>query len=458
MVSVSPAATFRAVPTDSRRAAVDERLERLRAAYREAFPPKRDGGCGLWILEEPERPFLEAVIGIESTAHERACLDDSFLVLASGGAGDAEYAERLGAEFTQTLLHEEETLRALRVGSAAWERPPRTRSLTEVLAYIAGVTRQLPGAASRAVVFLNPSTVTDVEAYAGEIAALLSGGLPERFILLLVDAPYGALRKALGKRADLGIAELRPRLDMRDLHRAMVTEHGGAVKDPAARFQLLFIDISEHGSKKAFARMREAGDEAEALCVAGGAPWVHLSVAALLSQAGYYVASAPHRDLAIECYRKAVERSRAAETAGNEMAPALLTQSYLGLASAYVHLGRYGEAIPHYTSCADYATASANTRSLELEARRMVGSCLQELGRAREAYEAYEHTLQVAAELEHEARRRSTLPYLGAEMIDLARGLGRRGEVARIEERMVELFGEDWRAHIDPNFRKHGDR
>ena len=438
------------MPTDPRQTAAYERLGRLRAAYRDAFPPERAGGCCVWALTERERAFLGVMVGMEAAAHAESALDDAFVVLQSDGAGGGAYAKTLGAEFAAQLSAQSAALASAGVLPLTWEQPPETPTLKALLGYVAFALAQLPKRASRSAVCLHPAELGDDAALAREVAATLAAGLPRGMVLMLSAAPGSALVARLGARADLGVTVLRPDLDLHGLAREAVTAHAEETDDAGARLRLLMVDISEYGASKDFARMREAGAAAEALCE-GRPELTHLRSTALASQAAFLMASRPHRGESLGFHERAVDAARAAVTAGHELGDALLTQALLAQTAGLVHFERYGEALPAYEELVEVAGRADPSRALELTARRMHAVCLDELDRTREAYGAYEATLDAAEGAELEVRRNSILPYVGVGLIDLAKRIGRSRDIPRIEERMAELFGDDWREHLDPD-------
>ena len=439
------------MPTDLRHTAVDDRLDRLREAFREAFPPERDGGCCLWVLDDDALPFLLSVVAVEASAHEAACMDDAFMLLDAGGAGSAAYAKTLGAEFAASMREQEGNLVERGVMAALWEHPPETRTLAEALGYVAFALAQLPDLEGRHVVYLAPETIADDGAYGRQVLEALATGLPRGIILMLATAPGSKLLAQLERRGDLDVTVLRPDLDLEGLTRQLVTEQARDADDDGARFHRLYVEVGESGAKSDFAGMRAAGAEAVAICEAGGSEWVHLAAAVHAAQGMHLLRSRAHAAEALERYGDAVGAARQAVALGHRDGHALLTTSLIGQGSALFYLERYGESGVVYAEAAELSPGADGTRAYELEARRMYAMGLQMRDQFRAAYEAHEHALSVGEALGAEICRHTALPYVGAELIALARGLGRHGEIPKIRARMEALLGPDWEDLIDPD-------
>ena len=437
--------------TDSPPAAIRERLDRLRLAYREAFPPERAGGCGVCVLEADAWPYLDGVVAAEVQGEAR--LDDSFLALQSGGAGGAAFAKTLGAELAADFDAQAAVFAGAGVTPADWTAATAADTLAEVVRTLAAVFARVSDPETRLTLYLRPADVRDADAYARQLTELLLAGLPSGLILLLPAEDGDAVARALGPRADLGVTLLRPRLDADALPRELAAAQAEQTQDPQARFRLHFVDLAEHGGRRAFARMREAGEAAVALC-GEHAGWEHLRAAVFTAQGGHLLASKPHRELSLAYFGRGVEAARDATAAANPSGPVALALALQAHGAGLVHLGRYGEALACYDEAVAVASASADLAAFELEARRMRGLCLDQDGRPREAFGAYEETLDAAEPLESEVRRASSLPYVGAEILALVDRLGRRGERGELRDRIERLLGPDWDAHLEPAYLK----
>ena len=434
---------------DSPSAAVHERLDRLRLAYREAFPPERAGGCCVCVLEARERTLLESMVAAEVQGGQTARLDDTFVALQSGGAGGEAYARDLGAELADMLAAQATELERLGLMAATYEHAPQTNTLAEVVGYLAFVLRQVGRPGQRQVLFLHPADVHDAKAFARQLDGLLAAGLPPGIILLVAAAEADPLVSLLTRRAYPEVTFVRPALDVHGLYREMLAERVEDTNDPGARFSLLMIDLAEYGGRGDFARMRAAGHEALAICEAGGPAWAHLRVGVFTGQGGLLLASRPHREESVGDFERGVDAARAAVASGNASGPGVLAQALQTLGAAHIQLGDFDRALGVYVEAVDYAAASPDLRAAELEARRSRALCLDQGGDPRAAYEAYEHTLDIAEETDPQVRQHSSLPYVGSELLRLARQLGRPEQVPAIRARMVALLGDEWDAHLD---------
>jgi tetratricopeptide (TPR) repeat protein len=148
-------------------------------------------------------------------------------------------------------------------------------------------------------------------------------------------------------------------------------------------------------------------------------------------------------DTALASYREAGDAAATAEAEGDPSAPKLLLQTKLAEGSALFSAGRYAEAATLYEETSALAE-SQNDLLMTLECWRMAAYCNERLKRYEDAWRCGTTALGIGEQMEPDARRDSTLPYVGTGLLRLVTGFMNKSLASGVRERMNELLGPDW--------------
>ena len=283
-----------------------------------------------------------------------------------------------------------------------------------------------------------PASVSDDDALAAWVRRFVRAPLPPSVRLLLVD-PDDAPRYAALAAAEPGLVCSEPvDLDMPAALRELAAQ--GDPDDPAVPYRqhvVALVEASGTGDRAAV-----AGSGAAALAIAEAQGWdahrvaVHMAVGS--SDLGAEDAAA-----ALVRFRAARAIGEAAEAAGEPWATPLVLTARTAEATALFTAGRDAEAGVLYQSTAPLA-AAAGDDTLTLESWRMAAVCFERTGRPDYAWAAGLRATQAAEAMDGDARRASTLPFVGRDMLRLAEAPGYRAYAPAVRERMASLLGPDW--------------
>lgn len=399
-------------------------------ALRWATVPSSLSTVGAFVTVQVERAvlgdwFVRAELPFEAGTPYGAALADFLAGLVS----DAE----AGSSEDRTAAGEPDD------GLVPWAPPPVVGD--DALGF-AGVCASL--AAHHAGLFavlalvLAPASVGDDAALAAWVHRFVRAPLPPSVRLLLVD-PDDAPRYAALAAAEPALVCSEPvDLDMPAAIRELAAQ--GDPADPAVQVRqhvAALVEASGAGDRAGVARSAAA-----ALAVAEAQAWpaqrtaVHMAV-------GSSDLGAEDAPAALVRFRAARGIAEAAEAGGEPWAPGLVLTARTAEATALLSAGRDAEAGVLYQSTAPLATAQGD-HTLALESWRMAALCFERTGRPDYAWAASLRAAQAAEAMDADARRASTLPYVGQAMLRLAEMPGYRTHAPAVRERMASLLGPDW--------------
>lgn len=227
-------------------------------------------------------------------------------------------------------------------------------------------------------------------------------------------------------------------LDMPAAYRELAA--AGDPENPGVVFRVAFVDLAQAIQGGDLATARESARRA--LAIAEPREWwgpsvsVHVALAGALGAAG-------EPEESLSRYGHAVRASEAAVDAGSPEGTGLLVRSRLAYAGALFGGERFEEAARWYRDTAGNEESDEDPL-LRIEAWRMAGHAYASAGDPEQAWECGWQGLEASRDLEEDLCRGSTLPYLGAWLLDLCRRGGAQDRAKVVEARLESLLGPDW--------------
>lgn len=252
------------------------------------------------------------------------------------------------------------------------------------------------------VIVLMPGSIAHQESWERWMQALCAAGLPERLRILLVDTQenprFSALAGQLGELAQIQ----HPALDGLAVAEECFAQEGVG---PAATFRSLTMGIVTLLEKGSVEQVRAR--VVDALAFAEKQGWHDQKVALKLMMAGAFVKEARYPE-AVQTYQRARQDAEQTLQAGHPAAHKLMLQTWFGQAGVHLVAGQLPEAAQCYDQAAAVAQAD-NNAILNIEARRMGAQVLAQAGDHAASAERAGAALDIAARLQPEARRLTTI-------------------------------------------------
>ena len=293
-------------------------------------------------------------------------------------------------------------------------------------------------------VVLTPESATDLDALNdwAQRFAVASAADP-RVRLLLIDRDDAPLFDAVAEDPQLVTTDPVD-LDMNAAYAELAT--AGDPNDPGVRFRTHFVAMGGALGERGWA---EAGRQGEAaLAIAREHDWPDQQVAIHLAL-GSVALGEEALTAGLDRFRQARAAAEAAQAAEHPAGDALVVQTRICEAGALFRLARHPEAGVLYQDTAPLAAARDDI-TLTLECWRMASLCFELANRGDYAWAAGLRAMQTAETLDAEARRASTLPYVGQSLLRLAAKPDYRHLGPDVDGRMRALVGDDWQDLLEP--------
>jgi hypothetical protein len=430
-----------ATPTDN---PIAERVDQLHDQWT-LFAKNRDARVLRWVVEADEVAVLDAWMAKESHP-DAAETPDLFLVLDTPFTLPPQHGVALREAMRTDYEANKAALEQAGV-KAQWQCPPYRQGTNDIAAFFEALEslRATHGEGIQIVaVCFRPEHVVDPQAYALWLQRLAQTAPPHfRFIVpeLRGTNAFAPLAQAEPKRVVTQTADL-------DMPSALeqISAEAGNLDTPGGQFRHIYVQMGGAAKKGDLATADALG--ASALAIAEQQGWSHLGgvihffMGSLLLQLGRNV-DAYHRFVATDA------AGQKSEAAGEASGKKMRLQGRIAAGTALFQEKAYPQAARVYLETAPIANAAEDKRA-EIDCLRLASYCFELAGDVRQAWAAGAQGLQMAATMDEETRRTSTLPYLGEGMLRLTRD-PHLGDAASIDRRMQELLGPNWRPVARPD-------
>lgn len=428
--------------------AIASRIEDLTARWNR-FSLEPDLRCLRWVLDAEDRQLVEAFVELQNS--DGGDVPDLFVVLDTpfegvgalhrGARGAGKHGHRL-ADAIRAQLDENAAALAAEGIPTVWQ-PPAERQGESDQSYFARYSVALrdfhSDVVERLVLVLAPSTIADTDLYTQWLLLLLPL-LPESVRILVVDDDADPQVEALAAGDPRRVQSEQLHLDMHGAAQVLSRTPTG---DPVAdRFRQEFLSLTAASGRGDLATAHRHAELAESIAQRRGWPDM---VAAVQLALGSTLMGASDFSGAMSRF-KAARLSLRGAGGNTPLTGKLAVQAQVAEAGAALAAGDYNHASASYQAAAELAFSLGDARS-SIDAFRMAAHCREVQRDLTGAWEMGWRSVDAGIALDAADRRTSTLSHAGAALwrVTEARRLGEL-ERTRVNRRMTELLGKDWRA------------
>lgn len=418
---------------------IERRLDQLREQWSD-FVEDPDARLLRWLLADDEVRMLETFLTLEGD-DQGGVFPDLFLRLATPFADPDTYT----AELRSALLDQYEQARPDLIAEsvpADWRCPPSTDPSPDSIASIShSLQRHYQDLIQHLALVLLPEQIKDPITWQSWIAQLTQAATSESVRIVILDhvrTPRFAALMALPQARSVAAA-----LDMPGAL-LEISQAAGRLDRPEGQFRHLNLQMMNALSQGDLDDAAALGQRA--LSVADAQPWPHLVVSVHFALGAGFLSASRFAD-AIERFQAAALHAGQAAQAGDPSGPALLARSLLSLGAAFLGSGDYFAAAHAYQQ-AGTAAEQMGDRLLQLEGFRMAAHCREARRELDGAWACALRGLDAAEAMDPAARARSTLPFLGRELLALMKHAGPVDRKDAADRRMRTLLGSGWQQAV----------
>ncbi len=294
------------------------------------------------------------------------------------------------------------------------------------------------------VVVLTPEKVADVRAWEQWLLDLVTAELPPNLKIMVVDSLDSPALERLAQEAPDLVQSVAPALDMPGAMEELVRDVPG--HGPGHTFRRLFVGLTNAAGTGDLKKSQKIADSA--LSIAAKENWPQMQVVILMALGGAFTGAGKFDD-ALANYKKSEQIAADANQAGDPAAPKLMLQSKMAQASALIGQSRYADAAAIYESAAALAE-NQQDHFMILENWRMAAYCHEESEEMDRSWDTGRLAIQATEKMDDDLRVNSTLPYVGQGLLRIAEKRNDTDGAEKVEQRMVELIGPDWKSKLEP--------
>ena len=261
------------------------------------------------------------------------------------------------------------------------------------------------------VAVLMPQGIANDDAFASWLSRAMSGGIPERLRLVVIDSiEVPRLKSLLEAKPELVYVD-RPDIDALAVAQETFAQENAV--GPAAVFRnylMGLVTLVEKGSAD-----QVKAKAADALAFARKERWADQQVVIAILVAGALLKE-KRFDEAVKGYDEARHAALQTVATNHPAGQQLVLQTWFGEAGAQLAVGRLSQAVNCYEQAAIVAQKIPNL-ILAIEAFRMAAFCHARADQRDEAIESGLSTFEVGKHLKHEARAMTTLPLAAVDLL-----------------------------------------
>jgi tetratricopeptide (TPR) repeat protein len=323
------------------------------------------------------------------------------------------------------------------------------------------------------IAYIAPDAILDEVAWERWCYEATQFPLPAKIRLMFVEQQGNQILQKLAKKYPERICTLKPKLDIPNAVRELLSESGDQT-DKGTDFQKAFFELTQSVSQKDVVQMKAHAQKAIEIAQNMGYP--HLEIAVLCATANGYIANQQPK-IALATYDEALRVAAAGQTkplmpqfpdlkvddSNGTVFDQLILQILFSKGSALVaqRMPKYDEALMVYQQADShlqniilekkYHTKEKNDFENggilylhRIEALRLMGYCQEGLKQKKQALETYKIAVTIAEKLPIEIRTGSTLSFVGQAMMQLYHGFASKKSFLDIVQQMNFLLGESW--------------
>jgi hypothetical protein len=423
--------------------AITQRLEMLQAQY-QTFRDEKSAMICHWVIRDDETKMMDAFVKYEQS--EVGIFPDFMIPLQSPFRDAKQYSQSILDEVNDWIDNHTSDLREK---GYVMDFPKPVRCSDDHAAFLKTLdraARELKGL-HYIVAVLTPQAVLNFGAWEEWMVSLLAvqTQIPQTRLLFWLteeQCSLNHLRKLGGKR----IVSINANLDMPGAMRQLASS--GDPKDPAVQFRLLFLDMAQAASNKAFDKMRTLSEKALSL-VQSQPDWQHLEVTVLASVGNFLLPYKLHQKEALQSYQKALAVAERLFVGKHILGTQLFVQCHHFVGAAQISLNNHEAAAKTYEAAVPVARENEQLIFQEMESWRMAGFCHTKIGQANRAKECYWNAIETAARINPDIQAETIFLHLAAAQRKTLENIGKVADTQRLDNEMTKLVGSDWLTKIE---------
>ncbi len=291
------------------------------------------------------------------------------------------------------------------------------------------------------VVVLQPTEVSDEDAWRRWLSGLLRYDVPEEVRFLIVEETHAASLDQIAAASQGRMVTQKLPLAVPAMHMELLRQVPGS--GPGFAFQRHFMTLSNAAGSGNVSAARHSADCA--LRIATQQNWTSLqTVIHMLLGAAYTVQGDGKQVLA--AFRQA---QKAVAGKDDETSKKLLVQGRLSEAAALIEQEQWEEAADVYTDTAPLAK-EVDDQFAHLECWRMAAYCHEARRQYDQSWQCGNEALKLGEAADQPSREESTLSDAAKGMLRVSKQPEFKDERQLLEEKLDNLFGADWKQKLEP--------
>lgn len=412
---------------------ITQRLERLQQLYKSFSNDKNSNLC-LWLLDTDEILMFEKFFKTETTI--LASSNDLFLKFQASFKNKKNY----GKELVKELSEKVKNYNLQYPDKINWSPSKFTSKGPDSYYPIANwvkFSKSLKDLEGKLTIYLSPDLNEDLGAFQDWLAEAVEEGIPDVIQLMVFDYKHSPYLSNLANQKRVRLIDAD--LDMPQAMKEIAISTGGS--DPGTQYQCHFIDLSKAATRGNVKKAQRHANAAMEIAIKEN--WKQLQIAVRVTMGSAFLNN-KMKEEALNEYEEAELIARKSFENKEENAQKLLTNTLFSVGAALVHKKAFAKASEKYNQIHPLLDEKEDTYLL-MEAYRMSGYCYEQRKNYSDAVKCYQRAIDIGAQLEADLRRKSTLPYIGKQIIRLNLKRLAVHKSDPVERQLEKLVGKDWK-------------
>ncbi len=288
------------------------------------------------------------------------------------------------------------------------------------------------------VIFLTPRVIKHLQSFMDWLAQTIEKKIPDKARFMLIDTVEENAFNDLCEKYPDTFYTIIPDLNMNAAVKELAS--AGDPSEPGVQFRKAFVLLTQAIAKQDMSLVKKTS--AKAFAIADEYNWPHMKVAVKMATAGAYQGKKDYQK-AYEIYGEAFHFSDEAYKNGDSASGKLAITTLFSQASSMIGAKKYDLALESYQKAVPYAEEN-NDYYNQSEAWRMSAYCHKQLKRYDEAWSDNWKALDSGEKMDEQMRKNGTLPFVGQELMLLAKKINEKDQLHVIDKKMIQLAGKNW--------------
>lgn len=396
-----------------------------------------------WFVKPDEWRMVDAFFEIEASSQGE--LPDIFFKIETPFQDERYYLRQLHEDWKERYDSDKETFELLKQSGVAINYEPgddHTLSFFDEIQKLA-VAISTPELQRNIVLFLVPSSVSEVKLYLSWLEHYIKNGLPPQVKLMIVDDEENKRYTRFSDNYPRQVKTIVPDLNMSKVMRQMATSGNPAAPD--VQFRKCVFEMADATAKKDADLVESLGKKAVDIATKAG--WKHLIATASMITAGYLLSLKKYKR-SEALYNEAITTCRNAYADGDTACGILLVQCH-SLRGASMQLqGEKTMAMQSYVQMAQQAE-EINDPLNAMEGWRLAAHTAEKSGKPKDSFDYYSHAFEKGKLLDEKIRTASSFLMVGEGLLETAALSGNSHRVPEIKEQMASFAGKNWETQLE---------